>query len=60
MKLIILDYASGEPICYDLGDNVTNWQSEDYEDFMVEQGFRLGNIHWMATEEDINIKHFTL
>ena len=58
MKLIILDYMSGIPVHYDLGDNVTNWQSEDYEDFMVDQGFRLDNIHWMTTKEDINYEEY--
>jgi hypothetical protein len=57
MKLIILDYTSGVPIYYNLGDDVTNWQSEDYEDFMVKEGFCLNNIHWMVTEEGINYKN---
>ena len=57
MKLIILDYTSGIPTHYDLGDDVANWQSEDYEDFMVDRGFRLNNIHWMTTKEDINYEN---
>ena len=57
MKLIILDYTSGIPTQYDLGDEVTDWQSEDYEDFMVDRGFRLNNIYWMTTKEDINYEN---
>lgn len=57
MKLIILDYTSGIPTHYDLGNDVTDWQCEDYQAFMVEKGFRLKNIHWMTTEEDINYEN---
>ena len=60
MKLVILDYISGTPMCYDLGDNVTDWDWENYEDFMMQEGFDLSNIQWMTTEKDINLKHFTL
>jgi hypothetical protein len=57
MKLIILDYTSGIPTHYNLGDDVTNWQSEDYEEFMVSEGFRLKDIHWMTTKENINYEN---
>ena len=57
MKLIILDYTSGIPTHYDLGNDVTDWQCEDYQAFMVEKGFRLKNIHWMTTEENINYEN---
>ena len=59
MKLVILDFVSGVPTQYNLGDNVTDWDSENYEDFMIEEGFNLSNIQWMTTEENINFKHFT-
>ncbi len=57
MKLIILDYASGIPTYYDLGDDVASWDFEDYENFMVEQGFSIKDINWMTTEKNINYKN---
>jgi hypothetical protein len=57
MKLIILDYTSGIPTHYNLGDDVANWESEDYEEFMVSEGFRLKDIHWMTTKENINYEN---
>ncbi len=59
MKLVILDFVSGVPTQYDLGDNVADWDWENYEDFMIEEGFDLSNIQWMTTEKNMNFKHFT-
>ena len=50
--ITILDYANGSVDQYNLGqieaDNIENWQTEDFEDFLISEGYSLKNIEWMS------------
>ena len=47
-KLIILDYSTGVTHIF---DDPQLGQSENYEDWMDEEGFRVSDCSWMVTNE---------
>jgi len=57
--LTILDFANSSVDQYDLNneENIENWQSEDFEEFITSEGYRLGNIEWMS-HSDNTINYF--
>lgn len=59
--ITILDFANGSVDQYNLGqieaENIENWQSEDFEDFLISEGYSLKNIEWMA-HSDNKINYF--
>ena len=57
--ITILDYDSGSVDQYDLNnkDNIENWQSEDFEEFITSEGYKLKNIEWMS-HADNTINYF--
>ncbi len=59
--ITILDFASGSVDQYNLGqieaDNIENWQTEDFEDFLISEGYSLKNIEWMS-HSDNTINYF--
>jgi len=50
--ITILDFANGSVDQYNLGqieaDNIKNWQTEDFEGFLISEGYSLKNIEWMS------------
>ena len=62
MKYItVLDFANASVDQYNLDnfdENVLDeWQSEDFENFLVSEGYNLGNIEWMS-HSDNTINYF--
>jgi|ETNmetMinimDraft_24_1059892.scaffolds.fasta_scaffold04269_8 hypothetical protein len=59
--ITILDFANGSVDQYNLGqieaDNIENWQTEDFEDFLISEGYSLKNIEWMS-HSDNTINYF--
>ena len=57
--ITILDFANGSVDQYDLNDidNIENWQTEDFEEFITSEGYRLKNIEWMS-HSDNTINYF--
>ena len=59
--ITILDFANGSVDQYNLGqieaENIANWQTEDFEEFLVSEGYNLGNIEWMS-HSDNKINYF--
>ena len=59
--ITILDFANGSVDQYNLGqieaDNIENWQTEDFEDFLISEGYSLKNIEWMS-HSDSTINYF--
>ena len=60
--LTILDYSTGTVDQYDMCSSVGKeelkmWQSEDYEDFLVSEGYKLKDIVWML-HSDSKINKF--
>jgi len=57
--LTILDFANGSVDQYDLNnkENIETWQGEDYEEFIISEGYRLHNIEWMS-HSDNTINYF--
>jgi hypothetical protein len=57
--ITILDFANGSVDQYDLNnqENIETWQSEDYEEFITSEGYRLKNIEWMS-HSDNTINYF--
>jgi len=59
--ITILDFANGSVDQYNLGQieakNIENWQTEDFENFLVSEGYNLGNIEWMS-HSDNTINYF--
>jgi len=54
--LVINDYNSGEVYIYNLRKHkLQRKQSEDYEEFMLNEGFQISNCDWMTTNK-INIQ----
>ena len=41
----LLDYYSSKQL--------STWQTEDFENFLVNEGYNLGNIEWMSHFDDI-------
>jgi len=56
MTLTILNFADGKVYQKNMNDlptyNKMEWQSEDYEDYLVEYGFSLSYIEWMTSAEE--------
>jgi len=57
--ITILDFANGSVDQYDLNnqENIDTWQSEDFEDFLISEGYSLKNIEWMS-HSDNTINYF--
>ena len=59
--ITILDFANGTVDQYNLGqieaENIENWQTEDFEDFLISEGYSLKNIEWMS-HSDNTINYF--
>jgi hypothetical protein len=59
--ITILDFANGSVDQYNLGqieaENIENWQTEDFEDFLISEGYSLKNIEWMS-HSDNTINYF--
>ena len=59
--ITILDYANGSVDQYNLcqieAENIENWQTEDFEDFLISEGYSLKNIEWMS-HSDNTINYF--
>ena len=59
--ITILDFVNGSVDQYNLGqieaDNIENWQTEDFEDFLISEGYSLKNIEWMS-HSDNTINYF--
>jgi hypothetical protein len=59
--ITILDFANGSVDQYNLGqieaDNIENWQTEDFEEFITSEGYKLNNIEWMS-HSDNTINYF--
>ncbi len=51
--ITILDFANGSVDQYDLADHfdkrlLVNWQTEDFEEFITSEGYKLSDIEWMS------------
>ena len=59
--ITILDFANGSVDQYNLGqieaENIENWQTEDFEEFLISEGYSLKNIEWMS-HSDNKINYF--
>ena len=60
--LTILDYANGTVDQYNLLDynekeELDSWQTENFENFLISEGYRLNNIEWMS-HSDNTINYF--
>ena len=59
--ITILDFANGSVDQYNLGqieaENIENWQTEDFEEFLISEGYSLENIEWMS-HSDNKINYF--
>ena len=53
--ITVLDFEVGEVFQYKIGDD---WlpDNEAFEDFIVQKGHRLKDVHWMCHESDRIIK----
>jgi hypothetical protein len=55
--LTVLNFESGLVYQYDLNklyfkNVLDNWQSEDFEQFILDEGFKLKNIEWMSHSDN--------
>ena len=60
--ITILDFASGSVDQYNLTNlfdktTLAHWQNEDFEEFIVSEGYNLSNIEWMS-HSDNTINYF--
>lgn len=60
--LTILDFSVGTVDQYNLADRydrttIAHWQHEDYENFLISEGYKLSNIEWMS-HSDGKLKEF--
>ena len=62
--ITILDYANGTVDQYDLGAwdydtsvQAAHWQTEDFENFLVSEGYNLSNIEWMSHSDNTIYKY---
>lgn len=59
--ITILDFANGSVDQYNLGqieaENIENWQTEDFEDFLISEGYSLKNIEWMSHSDNTIYKY---
>ena len=51
--ITILDFANGSVDQYNLLDyneeeELDSWQTENFENFLISEGYRLGEINWMS------------
>jgi hypothetical protein len=55
--LTILDFANATVDQYDLLDynyeeELKTWQTENFENFLVSEGYKLSNIEWMSHSDN--------
>jgi hypothetical protein len=57
--LTILDFANGSVDQYDLSawdydtsTQVAHWQDEDFENFLISEGYSLTSIEWMSHSDN--------
>jgi len=57
--ITILDFANGSVDQYDLSawdydtsTQFTHWQTEDFENFLISEGYSLKNIEWMSHSDN--------
>lgn len=60
--ITILDFANGTVDQYNLLDyneeeELASWQSENFENFLVSEGYKLGNIEWMSHSDNTIYKY---
>ena len=60
--LTILDFSVGSVDQYNLAEHydeaiIYQWQNEDFENFLISEGYNLGNIEWMS-HSDNKINYF--
>lgn len=64
--ITILDFANGTVDQYDLGTwdgssfqmkQLEHWQTEDFENFLVSEGYNLKNIEWMSHADNTIYKY---
>ena len=60
--ITILDFANGSVDKYNLLDHneeeeLDSWQTENFENFLISEGYRLNNIEWMS-HSDNTINYF--
>jgi hypothetical protein len=60
--ITILDFANGSVDQYNLLDyneeeELDSWQTENFENFLISEGYRLNNIEWMS-HSDNTINYF--
>ena len=51
--ITILDFANGSVDQYNLLDynekeELDSWQTENFENFLISEGYRLGEVNWMS------------
>ena len=57
--ITILDFTNGTVDQYNLLDyysskQLSTWGTEDFEEFLINEGYMLSNIEWMSHYDDIN------
>ena len=57
--ITILDFANGSVDQHDLNneENIENWESEDFEEFITSKGYGLKNIEWMFHSDNTIYKY---
>ena len=60
--ITILDFANSSVDQYNLSNHfdkttLAHWQNEDFEEFIVSEGYNLSNIEWMS-HSDNTINYF--
>jgi hypothetical protein len=52
--ITILDFANGSVDQYDLNNQplMHTWQTEDFEEFLISEGYSLSNIEWMSHSDN--------
>ena len=60
--ITILDFSNGSVDQYDLLDyneeeELASWESENFEKFIVSEGYRLKNIEWMSHADNTIYKY---
>ena len=55
--ITILDFANGSVDQYNLLDyneeeELDSWQTENFENFLISEGYRLNNIEWMSHSDN--------
>ena len=60
--ITILDFANSSVDQYNLSNyfdktTLAHWQNEDFEEFIVSEGYNLSNIEWMS-HSDNTINYF--